>query len=97
MYAIEVTTFRLADGADEDAFLEADRRVQTEFMPNQPGFMRRTTARADDGEWLVVVLWVSEADGQAATEASEDDAATAELRALVNESTFETKRYSTLD
>jgi len=53
---VEVTTFRLADGADVDAFLRDDRRVQTELVPNQPGFLRRTTARRGD-HWLVVTLW----------------------------------------
>ncbi|MBV9253757.1 MAG: hypothetical protein JO054_05975, partial [Actinobacteria bacterium] len=42
---IETLTGRLADGVDEEAFLEADRRFQTEFVPNHTGFVRRTTAR----------------------------------------------------
>ena len=50
---IEHRTFRLAAGSDEAAFLAADRRVQTEVVPFQHGFIRRTTARNDDGRWLV--------------------------------------------
>ena len=44
MPVIETMTFRLAPGADEQAFLDADRRVQTDFAYRQPGLMRRTTA-----------------------------------------------------
>ena len=42
--------------------LAADKAVQTEAFPNTTGYMRRTTARADDDEWLVVVLWGAERD-----------------------------------
>ncbi|MDQ1397939.1 MAG: hypothetical protein QOG64_3198 [Acidimicrobiaceae bacterium] len=61
MAVIETLTFRLAADADEAAFLEADRQVQVELIPNQEGFLRRTTARGPS-QWLVVVLWASEAD-----------------------------------
>ena len=65
---IEVTTFRLAAHADETAFLAADRRVQTQFMATLGGFRRRTTARGTAGEWLVIVLWNSASDADAAAE-----------------------------
>jgi hypothetical protein len=42
---VEITTFRLAEGVTDESFLALDRRLQTELVPNQPGFLRRTTAR----------------------------------------------------
>ena len=59
---LEVTTFRLLADVDTETFLTADKAVQTEVFPNSPGYLRRTTARASDGEWLVVVLWATETD-----------------------------------
>lgn len=53
---VEVTTFRLAAGADEAAFLRADAEEQQAAMLRLPRALRRTTARADDGGWLVLVL-----------------------------------------
>jgi heme-degrading monooxygenase HmoA len=61
---IDVTTFRLTPGTAEDDFLAADRRWQTELVPNRPGFVRRTTAHRD-GEWAVITLWSTEADAVA--------------------------------
>jgi hypothetical protein len=61
---VEVTTFQLAAGTDVESFLRSDRRVQTELVPNQPGFLRRTTARRG-ADWLVVVLWASQSDASA--------------------------------
>ena len=54
---IENRTFRLVAGADEAAFVAADARFQTEVAYQQPGIARRTLAKGDDGEWLVVTHW----------------------------------------
>ena len=51
MSIVEIATFTLAEGVADDAFLALDRRVQTELVPNQPGFMRRTTAPGDRNGW----------------------------------------------
>lgn len=64
---IEIQTFRLVAEADESAFREVDAHVQTEIAYQQPGILRRTTARADDGEWVVITLWASAAHADAAT------------------------------
>jgi hypothetical protein len=84
---IEITTFRLADGVGDDAFLEVDERVRTGFLYHQPGLLRATTARNGD-EWVTVVLWQSEADA---------DAAATDLMALINPATLERRRYTTFD
>jgi heme-degrading monooxygenase HmoA len=93
---VEITTFRLAEGVTDDSFLVLDRRVQTELVPNQPGFMRRTTARHGDN-WLVVTLW-STAEAVAAFErASAPEPLQAELARAVEAGTFHQTRYTTLD
>ena len=92
---IEHRVFRLAAGADEAAFLAADRRVQTELAPFQRGFIRRTTARGPEGRWLVETLWFDE---ECAEEAAEARAAVADsLDALVDPDTERTDRWMTLD
>lgn len=94
---VEIQTFRLGANTEEPAFLEADVRVQTEVVPRQPGFLRRTTARARDGEWMVVVLWGSEADATTAAEAAETHPAGRAFFALVDQASLAVKRYETLD
>lgn len=91
---IEHRTFRLADGADEDELLEADRRVQQEVAPFQHGFIRRTTARGDGGRWLVETLWFDEACADAAR-GSGGPLADA-FEALVDDRSVRTERWSTL-
>src|SRR5438105_62108 len=97
MALIEILAFQLAAGVDDDEFLRADRAVQDEFVPFLPGFIRRTTARGDGGQWLVVTLWGSAADADACERAAKDHPAAAALAALLDSSSVRSKRYTTLD
>jgi hypothetical protein len=94
---IETQTFRLAHGADVADFLAADKRLQTELMLRKPTFLRRTTARGADGDWLVVALWGSQADADASNAHVDRHPARVDFMALVDESTITWRRYETLD
>jgi heme-degrading monooxygenase HmoA len=96
MSVVEVTTFRLAEGVSDDAFLALDKRIQTELGPNRSGFLRRTTARHGQ-EWLVVTLWWSEDDAAAFYRDTEDDPLQVELTRAVEAGTLHSTRFETLD
>jgi hypothetical protein len=97
MAVIETTTLRLAHGVDDATFLAADEKVRTGFLYRQPGLMRATTARGDDGEWIVAVLWASDDDADAAAARAETDPAYAALTALIDGATLHRRRYTTFD
>jgi hypothetical protein len=94
---IEIMTFRLRSADDEAAFMEADRRVQSEFAYHQPGLLRRTTARSEDGQWIVIDLWQSAAAADACDERWSSDPVARTFMALVDEATVTTERFATLD
>ncbi len=96
MSIVEITTFRLAAGVTDSAFLTLDRRIQTELVPNQPGFLRRTTARHGD-EWLVVTLWAAEADAAAFQRSIDGHPVQVEFERAVEAGTLHLTRYTTLD
>ena len=96
MSIVEITTFRLAEGVSDEAFLGLDRRIQTELVPNQPGFLRRTTAR-HGGDWLVVTLWASAGDAAAYQKAVEGHPLQAEFDRATEAGTVHLARYTTLD
>jgi heme-degrading monooxygenase HmoA len=97
MAVIEVVTFRLAPDADPDAFMDADRRAQTEFAYRQTGLQRRTTARGTGDEWVVVTVWESAHAADAAAAASHHDPAATALADHLDASSVTTARYATLD
>lgn len=59
MAAIEVTTFRLMDPEDTERFIIADAAMQEWSYFHVPGIQRRTVARSEDGNWIVIVLFDS--------------------------------------
>jgi hypothetical protein len=94
---IELLMFRLRPGADEAGFLEADRRVQTDFAYQQPGLLRRTTARGSGGDWVVIDLWRSAADADACDARWPSDPVAADFMTFVDPATVQTKRYVPFD
>jgi hypothetical protein len=91
---LEVTTFRLLADVDTESFLAADKAVQTEVFPNSPGYLRRTTARADDGEWLVVVLWGDEVSIDEFNARIVSDPVQLEFDELIDRQSIQSKRYT---
>ncbi len=96
MSTVEITTFRLAEGVTDQSFLALDKRVQTELIPHQPGFLRRTTARHGD-DWLVVTLWASDADAAAFQRAADGTELQAAFEQSVEAGSLHLTRYETLD
>jgi hypothetical protein len=94
---IEIMRFRLPAGTDEAAFLAADRRVQREFASQQPGLLRRTTARGEDGGWIVIDVWRSAADADACDARWEHDKVTQAFMDLLDRSSVAAERYQELD
>jgi hypothetical protein len=97
MAVIETMTFRLVAGADRDEFLAVDKRLQSDFAYQQPGLIRRTTARGrgdQDGEWLVIDLWRTRADADAAAAAWDDDPTAQAFMALVDRDSVDIRRYT---
>jgi hypothetical protein len=93
---VSITIFQLASGVDPAVFVAADATCQSEFAYQQPGLLRRTTARADD-DWLVLELWASIADAELADQAALGDSAAQACAALVDPSSVRCSRFSTLD
>jgi hypothetical protein len=93
---VEITTFRLADGVSDDAFLALDKRIQTELVPTQAGFWRRTTARHGE-DWLVVTLWAGEDDAAGFQRRVDGHPLQAEFERMVEAGTYHLTRYTTLD
>jgi len=96
---IETMTFRLRDGADQEAFLAVDKRLQSEFAYQQPGIIRRTIARgtgAHAGELIVVDLWWDAELADACARRWETDALAQEFMSFVDRESVDVRRYEDL-
>lgn len=91
---LEVTTFRLLAGVDDETFLARDKAVQTEVFPNSAGYLRRTTAKSADNEWLVVVLWDRDVDIDEFNARIVTNSVQLEFDELIDRASIRTKRYT---
>ena len=89
--------FRLGPGGDEAELIAADRRLQQEFAYQQPGLLRRTTARGADGSWIVIDLWRSASDADACAARWDSDPVVGAFMALVDGSSVTSERFWPLD
>ena len=93
---IVTAVFSLVDGADEQEFLAADARFQEEFAYQLKGHLRRTTARGDDGRWIVI-SWFDSADSfAAAANATVGLDAVENMHRFIDFSTHRVETFSTL-
>jgi hypothetical protein len=90
---LEILTFRLRSGVDGEAFRLADIAAQESFFYAHAGMQRRTTACAQDGEWLVITNWATEEDGDAAERSSRFPQDFADVAAMVELSSINRKRF----
>jgi hypothetical protein len=86
---VEVRTFRPRAGTSEADLRAVEAGVYAEAM-RRPGMIRRTTAIAPDGEWLVVQLWGDHASAEAG-----DDVGSA-LEAFADGGAATVRRYEDL-
>ncbi len=63
---VEWAEFRLAAGVTEAALREASDRLQTAFLREQEGFIRRELLKGENGRWVDVVYWKDREAAEAA-------------------------------
>ena len=94
---IESLSFRLRSDADDAAFLLADKQLQATFAYRQRGLVRRTLARGEDGDWLVLTLWDGSASADAGDPMRSGDQACLEFRSYIDPDSVSVKRFHELD
>ena len=95
MAVLEVETFTLAAGIDAPAFRALDEQMQEWCYVNRPGLARRTTARTEDGTYVVITLFgeASQANG---SYYKNTDAVVSAWSAAITESSRSVAVYSLL-
>lgn len=81
----EILTFRLAPGVDAQTFRALDQRIQVEFAYQQPGIIRRTLGRHDDGRWLAFTIWADPESASAAQQAFDESDLGREFAAMATD------------
>ena len=95
MAVLEVETFTLVTGIDALAFRTLDEQMQEWCYVNRQGLARRTTARAEDGTYVVITLF-GDASQAVSTYFKNTDAVVAAWSGAITESSRNVAVYSLL-
>ena len=95
MAVLEIETFSLVPGTDALAFRALDEQMQEWCYLNRPGLARRTTARNDNGSYVVITLF-GDATQADATYYRSTDTVVAQWSASIVESSRSVAVYSLL-
>ena len=93
---IVTAVFSLVDGVSEEDFLAADARFQEEFAYQLKGHLRRTTARGENGTWLVMSMFDSAESFAAAGNATVGLDAVENMHRYIDFSTHRVETFTTL-
>lgn len=97
MAVIEITAFELSPDADERAFLDVDKQLQTEVIYQHPGLLRRTTARGTEGGWMTIVHWRSAEDAATSKHLAADDPVAQQFAGFIDPSSVRSRLFEALD
>jgi hypothetical protein len=95
MAILEIETFTLNPGVEAPAFRALDEQMQEWCYVNRPGLARRTTARNDDGSYIVITLF-GDATQSDAKYYTNSNAVVASWSAAISESSRSLAVYSLL-
>ena len=95
MAVLEIETFSLVPGTDALAFRALDEQMQEWCYLNRAGLARRTTARNDNGSYVVITLF-GDATQADATYYRSTDTVVAQWSASIVESSRSVAVYSLL-
>lgn len=80
---VELTSFKLIEGADEAKFIEAANQMQSTFLNEQEGFVKRTLVKGKN-EWTDIVYWESAQSMENAMKKAESSPEVAPFMQMIN-------------
>lgn len=91
MAVIETITFQLSEDATPEAFAVANGKVESSYLPLQPGYNAgtRATTVSETGQWSISLRWDSASDADASMASFMDAPATQDFLALMDSDTME--------
>lgn len=91
----EIVTFKLASGAQEEAFM-ASMQASNSYISGCAGYVSRQLSRAEDGTWTDYVIWDNPDAAKAAAEGFMAHVWAQDIVAAIDKSTFSMRHQAIL-
>ena len=66
--ALEIAIYKTNDGVSDADFIKTGVEMEANFAKKQKGFIKRTFAKSEIGEWVDVIYWETMDDAMKASE-----------------------------
>ena len=55
--ALEIVIYKIQEGVTDEDFIKAAGEMEENFAKKQEGFIKRTFAKSENGDWIDVLYW----------------------------------------
>ncbi len=94
MAIIEIARYKLREGADEQALIQAEKEIQQGVARQYAGSLGRELARGENGEFVLIMRWESQAAADGWNAALFQDPAGRTLGGLVDPTSMRKEVFS---
>ncbi|TGV02360.1 antibiotic biosynthesis monooxygenase family protein [Flavivirga rizhaonensis] len=92
---IEITTYKLASGITEEAFLQASNAFNKDYCSRSKGLISRQFLKTDDG-YLDIFFWESKEDVERVQETFMQDKDALKFARMIDSMSFSMKNYEVI-
>lgn len=68
--ALEIAIYKIKEGVSDANFMRMSSEMEENFAKKQEGFIKRTFAKSESGDWVDVIYWETMSDATKASEAA---------------------------
>ena len=94
--ALEIVIYKTKDGVSDADFIKAGADMEEHFAKKQKGFVRRTLAKSENGDWVDVVYWDTMDDALKASEAAMKSLVCAPMFGMVDDDSIKMYHFEIL-
>ena len=94
--ALEIASFKLKDGIAVEDFLKSSTEMEEGFAEKQNGFIKRTLAQSESGEWVDVVYWETMDDATKAMESAMKSPTCAPMFGMIDDASIKMSHFEIL-
>lgn len=94
--ALEIAIYKIKNGISDADFIKESTAMEDGFIKKQKGFIKRTFAKSESGEWVDVIYWGTMADAMKASEAAMKSTVCAPMFGMLDEASVKMHHFEIL-
>lgn len=94
--ALEIVIYKTKSGINDADFIKTTSEMEEHFAKKQKGFIKRTFAKSENGDWVDVIYWETMDDAMKASEAAMKSSVCAPMFGVLDEASVKMHHFEIL-